>query len=120
MSNVELLPLPEPAVTHDALGGLYTPLQVRANVEANTEALRAEVERWKSSYNAAIELKGRAFAESDRLAEALRDARKILAVVNGYFDTEEPNPILQADVNEAIEEIDVALHRTAAQENNHA
>ena len=35
------------------------------------EALRAEVDRWKSNYNEAIELKGRAFAESRRLAEAI-------------------------------------------------
>lgn len=77
--TADINPLPEPAVTHDALGGLYTPLQVRARVEASTEALREQLDAARREIVATAHMVSAHYLRAERLAEALRIAEAALA-----------------------------------------
>ena len=85
MADVELLPLPSEV-------RLAIRAYARACVEANlaplqaeNERLRAEVAEWKRVAAAQAELHGEAESRAERLAEALRDARRALAFAAQYL-----------------------------------
>ena len=88
------MPLPEPKVQHDALGGLYLPLEVSDYARANLEPLlrerdalrnrledtvrdltdaKAENERLRAQYQQAAESSEHFAARTERLEEALRE-----------------------------------------------
>ena len=69
-TDVKLLPLPEPKVQHDALGGLYLPLEVSDYARANMAELLAENERLRGEWLKALGLSMQAQAEAKELRGA--------------------------------------------------